>query len=90
LERGEAAAAAIKQTVPDARLEVLQLDLSSMTSIRAFVKNLSLKDQKIDVLVNNAGVMMIPKRETTADNFEMQCVAPYTCPIMINPFIHQL
>jgi NAD(P)-dependent dehydrogenase (short-subunit alcohol dehydrogenase family) len=64
-------------------MEVLPLDLSSLTSVRAFAAAFLERYQHCDVLVNNAGVMAPPSRQTTADGFELQvrCVvgALYRC-----------
>ena len=54
-----------------ASLEVASLDLASLASIRAFAAAFAEKHERLDVLVNNAGVMAIPLRRT-ADGFEMQ------------------
>ena len=62
LAKGEAAAA----TMPG-EVEVRQLDLADLASVRAFAEGV----EHVDVLVNNAGVMAVPKN-TTADDFEMQ------------------
>lgn len=51
--------------------EVEKLDLSSLSSIRDFAERVHSSHPKIDLLVNNAGVMWTP-RSTTADGFEMQ------------------
>ncbi|MDK1119293.1 MAG: oxidoreductase [Anaerolineae bacterium] len=51
--------------------EVAQLDLASLASVRAFAKSFKAKHNKLDILINNAGVMAIPKRQTE-DGFEMQ------------------
>eukprot|EP00057_Strongylocentrotus_purpuratus_P007318 XP_011661792.1 PREDICTED: retinol dehydrogenase 11 [Strongylocentrotus purpuratus] len=50
---------------------VKKLDLASMKSIREFVEELKKEEKSLDVLVNNAGVMMCPRWETE-DGFEMQ------------------
>jgi NAD(P)-dependent dehydrogenase (short-subunit alcohol dehydrogenase family) len=70
--RGNAAVARIHVQVPDAELEVRSLDLSDLTSVQAFAESVATDLPGIDVLVNNAGVMAIPKRQTTAQGFEMQ------------------
>ncbi len=69
LEKGKAAAAAILQTAPSAKLELEALDLSDLRTVRAFAERFG--GRRLDVLVNNAGVMAIPRRNT-ADGFEMQ------------------
>ena len=70
-EKGNLAASRISNQVPNAVLEVLSLDLSDLSSIRFFVKKFSEKYNKLNVLVNNAGVMALPQLQT-ADQFEMQ------------------
>jgi NAD(P)-dependent dehydrogenase (short-subunit alcohol dehydrogenase family) len=52
-------------------LELMDLDLSSLASVRTFAASLLDRFDQLDVLVNNAGVMAIPRSET-ADGFEMQ------------------
>ena len=71
LEKGGAALETIRLRVPDARLELEQLDLGDLGSVRAFAERFSKGHRRLDVLVNNAGVMAIPRR-TTRDGFEMQ------------------
>ena len=56
---------------PDAVLEVVELDLGSLASVRAAADAILAAHPTIDILVNNAGVMGIPERQT-ADGFEMQ------------------
>jgi NAD(P)-dependent dehydrogenase (short-subunit alcohol dehydrogenase family) len=57
----------IAAAVPGAELDPRRLDLADLASVRAFAEQL----ERVDVLVNNAGVMMTPRR-TTADGFELQ------------------
>ena len=66
----------IKQEVPQADLEFMQIDLSSMDSVRKFAKEYQSKYDRLDVLINNAGVMMPPYSKTT-DGFELQFAANY-------------
>ena len=66
--RGAAAVKRIKDGAPGASVELRALDLADLASVRAFAADL---DTAPDLLVNNAGVMAIPRR-TTADGFEMQ------------------
>lgn len=70
-ERGETAVAQIRRQVPDASLELMLLDLADLTSIRQFTGEFQANHDRLDVLINNAGVMAIPYRQT-ADGFEMQ------------------
>jgi NAD(P)-dependent dehydrogenase (short-subunit alcohol dehydrogenase family) len=68
--RGEAAIRDIKRGVPAAELVFARLDLASLESVRGFVAGFGARS--IDLLVNNAGVMAIPRRMLTPDGFEMQ------------------
>jgi NAD(P)-dependent dehydrogenase (short-subunit alcohol dehydrogenase family) len=58
--------------VPAAKLQVENLDLSSLASIRAFTTQFLESGRALDILINNAGVMSIATRETTVDGFERQ------------------
>jgi NAD(P)-dependent dehydrogenase (short-subunit alcohol dehydrogenase family) len=76
-EKGEAAAAQIRAEVSDARLPIRIIDLSSLASVAAFADGLLEDGHPVDILINNAGLMMPPKRETTSDGFELQFGANY-------------
>jgi NAD(P)-dependent dehydrogenase (short-subunit alcohol dehydrogenase family) len=67
-EKGEAAVKEIREAVPDAQLELRRLDLADLASVREFAGE---QAQPLDLLVNNAGIMMTPKG-TTKDGFETQ------------------
>ncbi|MGW0928625.1 oxidoreductase [Streptomyces sp. NPDC002644] len=67
--KGEEATGRIRAEVPAARVEVARLDLADLSSVRAFAD--ALPHDRLDLLVNNAGVMALPHR-TTADGFETQ------------------
>ena len=71
LEKARAAAGAIAATYPKAAVEVMELDLANLGSVRAFADAFHQQHRRLDVLCNNAGVMAIPYRRTT-DGFEMQ------------------
>jgi NAD(P)-dependent dehydrogenase (short-subunit alcohol dehydrogenase family) len=70
-EKAELAVADINAEISDARLELRELDLASLSSVKAFAERAVGEHPTIDLLVNNAGVMAIP-HELTADEFEMQ------------------
>ncbi|MFU7527534.1 SDR family NAD(P)-dependent oxidoreductase [Qipengyuania sp. ASV99] len=67
----DAAVAAIKVEHPDAKLETIICDLGSLESVRACGAEANARFAKIDLLINNAGVMACPFSHT-ADGFEMQ------------------
>ncbi|MDP2308415.1 MAG: oxidoreductase [Pseudomonadota bacterium] len=70
-EKAREAMGRIQALLPTARLELATLDLGSLRSIRACAKDLKARFPAIDVLVNNAGIMAIP-RALTEDGFEVQ------------------
>lgn len=70
--RGAAAVEQIRQLTPGSDVCFEQLDLASLASIAAFAKRLGDSDGHIDLLINNAGVMTPPRRQETADGFELQ------------------
>ncbi len=69
--RGDEAVRRIRASVPRADLEVMSLDLASLASVRRFAGSFLSTHDRLDILINNAGVMAIPRR-VTADGFEMQ------------------
>jgi len=71
-ERGEAAVEKIRRSVPKANVSFELLDLGSLQSIAAFAVRICGLRQSIDLLINNAAVMALPRRLVTADGFEMQ------------------
>lgn len=71
LVKGEAALARVGQDVPGASVELRTLDLADLDSVRAFAEGLRDDRVALDVLINNAGVMMTPQR-TTKQGFELQ------------------
>ncbi len=70
--KGEAAVEQIRATVPDAKLTIKALDLSSLASVEALGEELNAEARPIDLLINNAGIMQPPQREVTSDGFELQ------------------
>lgn len=71
-EKGEAAASVVRGAAPDARVRIAALDLSSLDSVAAFSASMLADGHPIHLLINNAGVMTPPERQTTADGFELQ------------------
>ena len=69
VEKGHEAERQIREHFDDASLDVRELDLADLDSVRAFADDLKL--ERIDVLINNAGVMALPRRETK-QGFELQ------------------
>jgi NAD(P)-dependent dehydrogenase (short-subunit alcohol dehydrogenase family) len=69
--KGRAAIERIGREVPDAKVSYEHLDLASLVSIADFSQRMHAR-QTLDLLINNAGVMALPRRTTTADGFEAQ------------------
>jgi NAD(P)-dependent dehydrogenase (short-subunit alcohol dehydrogenase family) len=69
--KGEQALDRLRAAVPGADARVESLDLADLSSVRAFAERVSGQVGKLDLLVDNAGVMAPPRRET-ADGFESQ------------------
>ncbi|MEV5774612.1 SDR family oxidoreductase [Streptomyces antimycoticus] len=70
--KGEAALTTIRRTIPQANASLRELDLSSPASVAALGTTLREEGRPIHILINNAGVMTPPDRQTTADGFELQ------------------
>ena len=70
-DKARAAADRIRKEAPTARLELIPLDLSDLSSVQAFADSFREGRSQLNALINNAGVMALPKR-TTSDGFEMQ------------------
>ncbi len=71
VRKAEEAKAEVLAANPAARLDVMALDNASLASVRAFADAFKSKYDRLDLLLNNAGVMAIP-RALTEDGFEMQ------------------
>jgi NAD(P)-dependent dehydrogenase (short-subunit alcohol dehydrogenase family) len=71
IDKGEHAAARITDAYPHAKVALQQLDLTSLASVRAAADAIKAAHPRIDLLINNAGVMMTPKG-ITKDGFELQ------------------
>jgi len=71
LEKGNTAADKIRDQYPNADLKVMELDLADLNSVRRFAAEFKENYDRLDLLINNAGVMMPPYTKTT-DGFELQ------------------
>jgi NAD(P)-dependent dehydrogenase (short-subunit alcohol dehydrogenase family) len=69
--KGQLALEKISREVVGARIFYEHLDLASLASIADFAQRMQVR-QSLDLLINNAGVMALPRRQTTADGFETQ------------------
>lgn len=71
-DKGDAAVARIAAAHPGAKVRFEPLDLGSLASVAAFAERIGQTHERLDILINNAGVMALPRRETTEDGFERQ------------------
>jgi NAD(P)-dependent dehydrogenase (short-subunit alcohol dehydrogenase family) len=71
LARGKESLDAIRDTVPDARVDLVELDLADLASVRATAARVVADGRPLDICVNIAGVMAAPQRRTV-DGFELQ------------------
>jgi NAD(P)-dependent dehydrogenase (short-subunit alcohol dehydrogenase family) len=69
--KGASAIEKISREVTGAKTSYQHLDLASLVSVAEFAQRIHAR-QSLDFLINNAGVMALPRRQTTADGFEMQ------------------
>lgn len=63
---------ALKDILEPGRAELLELDLNSLESVRACAAAFQAKESKLNILINNAGIMAVPTRQLTKDGFEVQ------------------
>ncbi len=79
----------IQAQTPDARLVPAVLDLASLASVRAFAEFYGERfpGPSLDLLINNAGVMALPKRELTVDGFERQFATNYLGPFALTALL---
>lgn len=70
VEKAQDALKQIEDDIPDVKAEIITLDLASLTSVRQFVDEFKARFNRLDVLVNNAGIMNVPYG-TTEDGFEL-------------------
>jgi len=70
--KGRDAVQRILREVQTAKVRFGKADLASLASVADFAGQMLAEDRPIDLLINNAGVMAFPTRQTTADGFEAQ------------------
>lgn len=70
-QKAQIAADELLAEIPEASLELMTLDLADLASVRTFAEAFLATHHRLDLLVNNAGIMMTPYG-TTADGFEQQ------------------
>jgi len=85
--KGEAARDEIRDAVPGARLELRQLDVADLESVRTFAAAVVADPRPVHALVNNAGVMVPPERFETVDGFELQLGTNYLGPFALTQLL---
>lgn len=70
--KGREAISKIRNQFPDVKISFEALDLANLASVADFARRFATAHASLDLLINNAGVMALPRRQTTADGFEMQ------------------
>jgi NAD(P)-dependent dehydrogenase (short-subunit alcohol dehydrogenase family) len=75
--QGAEALSRIRAAVPSAQVRFEHLDLASLATVAAFAARISERHEAVEILINNAGVMVPPHREVTADGFELQLGTNY-------------
>ncbi len=71
-ERGRAAVERMRAENLAGTVDFAQLDLADLASVKAFVADFAAEHDRLDLLINNAGVMMPPERRVTKDGHELQ------------------
>ena len=92
LDKANDAIARIRRDVPNAKLTPAILDLASLASVRALAAFIATNfpGQSLDLLINNAGVMGVPKRELTVDGYERQFATNYLGPFLLTALLFPL
>jgi len=79
--KAQDAVARIRREVAGAKVQAELLDLADLSSVRGFAERVG--QRPIDLLINNAGVMAIPRRELTADGYERQFATNFLGPFAL-------
>ena len=87
--RGAAAREQIRQRVPDAQAQVITADLSSLAEVRRLAEQILARYGRLDVLVNNAGVISM-RRQLTADGLETTFATNHLGPFLLTSLLSGL
>lgn len=68
--RGQNAVKEVREELGVTNVEFMKLDLNDLESVISFTEEFKKKYNKLDILLNNAGIMMLPNRETTKQGYE--------------------
>lgn len=89
-EKAKAVEADIRQINPNAKIDIRSLDLSSLKSIKSFADGILKDYPQLDILINNAGIMICPYSKTQ-DGFEIQMgtnhLGPFALTIQLMPLL---
>jgi NAD(P)-dependent dehydrogenase (short-subunit alcohol dehydrogenase family) len=88
-QKGAVAQAEIRERSGSDDLEVVELDLASLASVREFAPRFAERHDHLDVLVNNAGVMLGSRRETV-DGYEMTFQVNHLGPFLLTNLLRDL
>lgn len=75
--KGRQAIQQIRDRLSGVQISYANLDLASLASVAEFAKSFAASHTSLDLLINNAGVMALPARQSPADGFEMQLATNY-------------
>jgi len=87
--RGGVAADQVRQHVPLAQVEVLTADLSSLAQVRRLAEEVLARRERLDVLINNAGVIMT-RRQLTDDGLETTFATNHMAPFLLTNLLSGL
>lgn len=71
-QKGKEAVSKINQMYKDAEVSFYSVDLGNLAEVKSFGKKMCQQLDRLDILINNAGVMMPKQRTLTSDGFELQ------------------
>lgn len=71
MEKGEMAVKSVKEVNPDSKISAMHIELTDLDSVKLFAESFALKHKKLDILINNAGVM-VPPLKLTKQGYELQ------------------
>ncbi len=89
LEKAEKAKQNILKEFPTANLTIQEIDLKSLKSVRTFAEKYLAEHKELDLLINNAGIM-IPPFELTEDGFESQMAVNYFSHFLLSSLLFPL
>jgi len=84
--KAAAARAEIVARTPGAQVELYELDLASFAKVRAFVEAFKARHDRLDALINNAGVLA-PRQQFTAEGYEQHIGANYIGPVLLTQLL---